>query len=251
MNTTGTGFHITLPSDSSQDLFPENTPSEYTNKLSQWIQLKGEWEVGLHSIAYTKWNIIQRLDEPIMYKENGVVEQGEKMKRYCTSIDEYVKNINKSLKTDLPNDEIVFALENGKVTIRLSSAYTVVLRKEQAIVLGFMKFDDSDEVKEIISTETGAYEANLHRRTNIHVYCDIIQPQIVGDKTVPLLGIVPTEKTSGTCETIYEVENIHYIPIQTKSFQEIKVLLRSSTNESIPFEYGRATITLHLRPIYF
>ena len=106
-------------------------------------------------------------------------------------------------------------------------------------------------MKNIKNTETGSYEANLHRRTNIHVYCDIIQPQIVGDKTLPLLGIVPTEKTSGTCETIYAVENIHYIPIQTKSFQEIKVLLRSSTNESIPFEYGRATITLHLRPVYF
>ena len=84
-----------------------------------------------------------------------------------------------------------------------------------------------------------------------YVYCDIVQPQIVGDKTVPLLAIVPCEKTTETYETLYAVENIHYIPIQTKSFQKIKIHLRSSTNESIPFEYGRATITLHLKPLNY
>ena len=95
------------------------------------------------------------------------------------------------------------------------------MRKEQAIVLGFMKFDDSEEVKTITTTTTGSYEANLHRETNILVYCDIVQPQIVGDMEIPLLGIIPTEKTTGTYETVYAVENIHYIPIQTKSFQKI------------------------------
>ena len=125
------------------------------------------------------------------------------------------------------------------------------MRGEQAIVLGFMKFDDSAEVKEIVKTETGLYEANLHRETNIHVYCDIVQPQIVGDKTTPLLSIVPCQKTTETYEKAYVVENIRYIPIQTKSFQKIKVLLRSSTNEPIPFEYGRATITLHLKPLSY
>ena len=124
------------------------------------------------------------------------------------------------------------------------------MRRDQAIVLGFMTFDDSAEVKEIGKSETGSYEANLHRETNIYVHCNIVQPQIVGDKTVPLLGIVPYQKTE-TYETLYAVENIHYIPIQTKSFQKIKVLLRSSTNESIPFEHGRATITLHLKPLNY
>ena len=114
-----------------------------------------------------------------------------------------------------------------------------------------MKFGDSKEVKIITKTKPGKYKANLHRETNIHVYCDIIQPQIVGDKTIPLLGIIPTKKTTGTYETVYAVENIHYIPIQRKSFQKIKVFLRSSTEESIPFEYGRASITLHLKPINY
>ena len=252
MNSNGEGFYITLPNDSSKDFFPENNPSEYTTRLPRWIQLNGEWEIGLHSIAYTQWNIVRHLDEPISFTYSGNNEKGGRMKKYHATVYEYITSINKSLKDHVSNNEIKFEFKlNGKVTIILSPGYKVYLRREQAIVLGFMKFDDSAEVKEIVKTETGLYEANLHRETNIHVYCDIVQPQIVGDKTVPLLAIVPCEKTTETYESAHVVENIRYIPIQTKSFQKIKVLLRSSTNEPIPFEYGRATITLHLKPLNY
>ena len=260
MNSNGAGFYITLPSDSSKDLFPENNPSEYVTKLPRWVQLSGEWEVGLHSIAYKQWNIVQHLDEPILYT---VIQQGQTVKheavmikKYYTTVHEYISSINESLKKSLekeslPADDIKFGITNGKVTITLRSGYKVYLRREQAIVLGFMKFGDSEEVKTFTGTELANYVANLHRETNIHVYNDIIQPQIVGDRTISLLAIIPTKKTTGTYETVYAAENIHYIPIQRKSFQKIKVFLRSSTEESIPFEHGRASITLHLKPVNY
>ena len=256
MNSNGTGFYITLPSDSSKGLFPENNPSEYVSSLSRWIELNGEWEVGLHSVAYTQWNIIKHLNEPILFTGtrggNTVKYEVVLAKKYYTTIDEYISNINESIKKLFKDTAIIkFGITNGKVTITSTGHLKIYLRKEQAIVLGFMKFDDPEEVKKIDNTETGSYDANLHRETNIHVYCDIVQPQIVGDMEIPLIGIIPTGKTTGTYETIYAVENIHYIPIQTKSFQKIKVLLRSSTNEPIPFEYGRASITLHLKPVNY
>ena len=255
MNSNGEGFYITLPSDSSKD-FTENNPSEYTIRLPRWIQLNGEWEIGLHSITYTPWNIARHLGEPISFtypdKGNSVNGKCGRMKKYHTTVYEYVTSINKALEeAHVTDNEIRFKFElNGKVTITLSPGYKVCLRRDQAIVLGFMTFDDSAEVKEISKSETGSYVANLHRETNIYVYCDIVQPQIVGDKTVPLLGIVPYQKTEAY-ETLYAVENIHYIPVQTKSFQKVKILLRSSTNEFIPFEHGRATITLHLKPLNY
>ena len=229
MNSNGEGFYITLPNEkSSKDFFPENNPSEYTSRLPRWIQLNGEWEIGLHSIAYTQWNIVRHLDEPISFtyadKGNSYNEKCGRMKKYHTTIYEYITSINKALKEapHVTDNEIRFKLElNGKVTITLSPGYKVYLRREQAIVLGFMAFEDSAEVKEIAKTETGSHEANLHRETNIYVYCDIVQPQIVGDKTVPLIGIVPRQKTTETYETLYAVENMHYISIQTKSFQKI------------------------------
>ena len=241
-------FYITLPSESFKKLFPENNPSEYTVRLPQWVHLRGNWQIGLHSIAYTPWNVIQRLDGAISYTTNGTTKTGGKMRKHYSSMNEYVSNINKSLEESSVNNEIEFTIGfNGKVTIDLSPGYKVCLRREQAIVLGFMKFEDSEETYDVENTDTGPYKANLYRETNIHVYCDIVQSQIVGDKTVPLVAVVPYQKTTETYETLYAVENIHYVPIQTKSFQNIKVHLRSSTEEPIPFEYGRAAITLHLK----
>ena len=115
-----------------------------------------------------------------------------------------------------------------------------------------MTFGDSSETYDVENEQkTGPYKANLHRETNIHVYCDIVQVQIVGDKMAPLVAVVPCQKTTETYETFCAVENIHYIPVQTKAFQNIKVHLRSSTEESIPFEHGRAAITLHLKPLNY
>ena len=98
MSSDGQGFYITLPSESSKELFPENNPSEYTVRLPRWVHLNGHWEIGLHSIAYTAWNIIQPLDEPISFMEGGKEGKGGKMRKHYSSVKEYVLSINKSLK---------------------------------------------------------------------------------------------------------------------------------------------------------
>ena len=90
MASNSEGFYITLPNDSSKGFFSENNPSEYTTKLPQWIQLNGEWEMGLHSMSYTQWDIIQHLDEPISYTYPGGNEKGARIKKYHTTIRGYV-----------------------------------------------------------------------------------------------------------------------------------------------------------------
>ena len=98
MSSDGQGFYITLSSQSSKELFPENNPSEYTVRLPQWVHLNGHWEIGLHSIAYTSWNIIQYLDETISFMEGGKEGKGGKMRKHYSSVKEYVDSINASLK---------------------------------------------------------------------------------------------------------------------------------------------------------
>ena len=170
MHSNEQGFYITLPSESSRDVFRENNPSEYTVRLPHWIQLKGEWEIGLHSIAYTPWNIIQPLDEPISFMNGGKKGKGGKMRKHYSSVKEYIEAINDS------QTHIEFVYEsNGKVTAHLSPGYTVRLRREHAIVLGFMTFEDSSETYDIENVEeSGQYKANLYRETNILVYLSSI-----------------------------------------------------------------------------
>ena len=50
-------FYITLPSNASMDLFPKNTLTSYTTKLSSAIKLEGEYEVALTEIMFPfNWN---------------------------------------------------------------------------------------------------------------------------------------------------------------------------------------------------
>ena len=64
--------------------------------------------------------IAQHLDEPISYTYSGNKEEGERMKKYHTTIQEYIASINKSLR-ETPklnvDDEIKFDIQNGKVII--------------------------------------------------------------------------------------------------------------------------------------
>jgi hypothetical protein len=49
-------FHITLPSNSSLEFYPQNTIVRFTVKLPETIQLDGDFEFGLAEIIY-QWRI--------------------------------------------------------------------------------------------------------------------------------------------------------------------------------------------------
>src|SRR6266516_6779587 len=49
-----THFYLTLPSNSSQQFFPNNTLTEFTTKLPSTIELTNEWEVGLAEIMFPR-----------------------------------------------------------------------------------------------------------------------------------------------------------------------------------------------------
>jgi len=52
-------FYLTLPSNSSMALFPDNTLSDYTTQLLRDFALVGSWEVAVSEIMYPNtWNNI-------------------------------------------------------------------------------------------------------------------------------------------------------------------------------------------------
>ena len=80
-----------------------------------------------------------------------------KMQKHYSSVSEYVSNINALLEESHVNkSEIEFTINtDGKVTITLRDGYRVRLKREQAIVLGFMNFEDSAETYYVKYTKTG------------------------------------------------------------------------------------------------
>ena len=80
----------------------------------------------------------------------------------------------------------------------------------------------------------------------MYVYCDIVEPRVVGDTTVQLLRVVPVEGKHGevVCKTY---ENVHYIPLQRKQFQTLEIYIRDDRGQRVPFECGKSIVTLHFK----
>jgi hypothetical protein len=59
---SGTHFYLTVPSNASLGVFPDNKTTKYLVKLPQPIDLDGNWEVVLYSISYPNtWYTLRNL----------------------------------------------------------------------------------------------------------------------------------------------------------------------------------------------
>ena len=71
---SGTHFYLTLLSNSSLNVFPDNKTTSYRVKLPQAIDLNSDWEVGLCSISYPNtWYTLQNLENHIYYSVDGLI----------------------------------------------------------------------------------------------------------------------------------------------------------------------------------
>jgi hypothetical protein len=149
-------------------------------------------------------------------------------------MNDLVKSINTTLKKETKNDNIKLAYNarTEKVTVHLKNGCQLVIRGRMSIILGF----GGKELK-IDKTTASSYVTDLHGLLTIYVYCNIVQPQVVGDVSAKLLRTIPVEGKMDDVVT-KTFTNIQYVPVQTKSFEDIEVLIRDDTGNSMSFERG-------------
>jgi hypothetical protein len=114
-----------------------------------------------------------------------------------------------------------------------------------SLILGFGGKEVVVDAKDGL-TEESPYVTDLFTFTSIYKYCDIVQPQIVGDTNAQLLRSIPVEGKYGDIVS-KTFTNIQYVPVQTKSFGDIQILLRNDMGDPVPFERGKVITTLHFR----
>ena len=243
---SGTHFYLTLPSNASLDVFPDNKTTSYRVKLPQSIDLEGNWEVGLYSVSYPNtWYTLQKgSDTHIFYADkSGLFQQAIVDYGYYNSMQELVKAVNKALARNVnDNIKLTYNALNGKTTVQLKNGYQLSLAERMSIILGF----GGNYLEIITKTTESPHVADLAAMSTIYVYCNIVQPQIVGDTNAQLLKSIPVEGTFGDIIT-KTFTNIQYVPIQRRSFEDVEVLLRSDTGNPVPFERGKVVTTLHFR----
>lgn len=276
-------FFVHLPSNSSHSYYPENTRAHYFTRLLKSVELKGEWEVGLSEILFSKtwynvkkgegFNIICRecrskdsssiLDfHNIHYTVN--ISEG----RY-TSTEEIINEMNQKMRlfaesvhtpsikgrTVLGNalfkwPSFNYDPRSNRVEIGITKGTKVTLTDGLCELLGFRK--TSMPIKTIgrseysIVTSDTAADANNGLEA-FYVYCDILECIPVGDTEAPLLRIVDSgaERQGTLVRRHYETPI--YVPVQKKNFDTIEVDIRTDTGEPVPFERGKVILTLHFR----
>ncbi len=71
------------------------------------------------------------------------------------------------------------------------------------------------------------------------IYCDIIEPQIIGDKWAKVLRSISVEPESTFAKPCsVDFTQLQYVPLQTKHFESISVDIRDTSGNLLPFRYG-------------
>ena len=81
---------------------------------------------------------------------------------------------------------------------------------------------------------------------SLYVYCNIVEPQIIGNAMAPILRAVNIRGNFG--DIIDEVyNNPHYVPVLKKEFNIIEINISDDTGKLVNFQYGKVFVKLHFR----
>ncbi|KMQ84976.1 hypothetical protein RF55_16786 [Lasius niger] len=241
-------FYVTLISDSSLSFFPDNKISHFTTQLPRPIELRnGAWEMALVDFVYphTWYNIREDNNLYVFDVGDNTFQAGNIPVGYYSNVAEVLKNI----KIESPNTEtqkskskldLYYNPVSKKIKYQLHDRAKLILSPQLAGMLGF-------EYKDLKGSGYSTRAADLKGVLPImYVYCDLVEPQIVGDVQAPLLKIVNVKGHDG------EIININfprpvYLPIIRQHFQTIHVDIRQHSGALVPFESGKVFLTLHFR----
>lgn len=275
-------FYVTLPSNSSMDIYPDNAISHYTTRLRQPLNLNNNWEVAIVEASVpTRWKnwLVHIDDRHYMRLGVGTIDKdtGKMIKRYfranvksgmydsATGLENALNEAwnkirtsvgtNKRFRHATPREEKVFVYNpvnnflNNVITS--STEHGLSVSKDLGRILGII-----DTGKEWLSVPTKLENTKqLQNKTikvsHLYVYTDIIEYTIVGDTVTPLLRIIPMQSYIGT-STIDHYTHIfnkpHYIPVSRQHIETIHIDIRNDAGINIPFiDDTKCIIKLHFR----
>lgn len=258
------GFYITLPSNSSLDVHSNNTLTKYTVRLPRTLYLKRGFEVALAEIQYpVSW---ENLSNPSSYGigiiklENMEFNNLFLPQTHYQSIPELIQTINKNLSTwfdfhGLNPNTMRLDLDRitDMVTFIGSEGYALTLTNEMKDILGFPheitlgREKPENQLEPEIHRITAEFKSDIHRGFHsLYVYCNVCEPQIVGDVYAPLLRTVAIKGKRNQHTTI-AYNQPHYIPVGTREISEIEIDIRDDSGFKVPFTVGKVVCKLHFR----
>lgn len=250
-------FYVTLPSNSSMNVYPDNTLTYFTTLLSKPLDLRGKWEVAMTGISYTRsWYDITKADGSFDYKMGS--DQPWVQNRYTIRTDLDPREIAQRLTLNGAGILFEYLPGGGKFSVRLKTEgpehCQIKANGRLSALLGLREV--MTLVTELTTDKRGNEVSYAHYKMNgiadlqpirqLYVYTDIIDHQMVGDTTAPLLRNVPVEGKFGSMVNI-DFSKLEYKSVSTSLVNTINIDIRDDTGKRIPFNNGRVIVKLHFR----
>ena len=298
-------FYLTLPSDSSMEVFPNNTLCCFSAKLPQAIRLDHEarWEVALVEIILPTQikNIVENQNTLTIEVCDDQVQQFMDERASGGGVADFIKTPNPITKrttyllkipagyyfsgqhlvnTIAERFNFMFskALEKARksVTIeyhKISRRLLMKFSEDKVLAITFCpEFYDilggdpklikiANEIPAVTSNVDFAkyfrfpVEMNLGLNL-IFVYSDVVEYNVVGHTSVPLLRVIPfkvdsatkaDEEGGNTYHVHREFVNPHYLSVSKPYFDTVNITIKGDLGQNIPFTKGKVTVKLHFR----
>lgn len=263
--------------------YPTNTVANYVTQLRMPIQLDdSEWEVALVESHYPCSFLSIGVDDKIIIHTKPKEDDTEVAEESLARVLDTDQDVTPDVKTMKPKQtsqhevtvkagdytdiqelldyinalelmatfDVKFTIDSAKrIEISMGDdVETIALSQTLALQLGFDPNNlslDSAEIHKSIRP----HNIRVGLPAHMYVYCDLVEPQFVGDTVAPLLKII----NISTLPYVYGVHkttslfNPHYVPVKCRYFESIEIDLRDGTGNHLPFHFGTSCVKLHFR----
>lgn len=266
-------FYMTLLSNSSMNIYPENKTSTFTVQIPRRVRLEGDWDVALAEIHYPySFFTVQEGENKLEIKThlattNFMDSKGKNIPPTVTTstleirpgfyedVKEIIKAVNGAIKQATKivdffqfdnNSKRVSAKRDNTVQIGATIIASIKLHGRMALQLGFRP---EEEISPPLRSPHAANVASGIPDIML-IYCDIIEPQIFGDSCSKLLRTLITSDGSANyfskpCSI--EINQLQYLQLQTKQFDTVRIDLRDISGKLMPFQFGTSSVKLHFK----
>jgi len=251
-------FYLTLPSNASMDCYGDNTATKYTTKLSQMMELDGDWEVGLTEFSCPGNFVNVRMGEcriRIRNQTSALVEYRYVKEGYYRDIRELVAAVNESLRAspELRRVSETFVTQCAYLQYReVQNAVEVTVKRNFTIRFNQMlsrKLGFSSTTGYSGKTTGSTPNADVDSIKSLYVYCDLLEPVPVGDVKVPLLRIINIMEKKEHLNTHRIMKRVLFLPVQKKHFDTVEIQILDDGGNIVPFEAGKSIVVLEFRRV--
>ena len=250
-----TDFYITLVSNAQAG----STISNFKTNLPSSLHFNSAYEVALSSIIYpSSHDLISNNTEPDGGYENEFLVWFEKHEIRCrvtncsfSSPMELIQILNQTFSNALN------LFTNGTNTKQNVFAYDSLFKR--------VSLNRTPEITRVQLSDRLSYFLGLAKVTThfpafgqysvfsgsdlMYIYSDeLVEPQIISHMKVPILKVISIGTSdSGNVEKSYS--NPLYVPVRSRSIDQIGIQIKNDRDHFIPFNFGKVVIVLHFRPI--